>query len=125
MDRDPATGDASPSLQDILTALDDPDCRTILRETAEPMTANDLIDACGIPKSTLYRKLNRLSDAALVREQDEINPGGGRTTRYVRDFKDVNISMDNDDEFSVTVERPHRNVDERLEDIWSKMGEGL
>lgn len=122
---DPASSRDSPSLQDVLDALDDADCRAILRETAEPMTATELIDACDIPKSTLYRKLDLLSEASLVREQDIINPGGGRTTKYERDFDDVTISMDDEDDFSVTVERPPRKADERLADIWSKMGDEL
>jgi Fe2+ or Zn2+ uptake regulation protein len=125
MVRDPAASADAPSLQAVLDALDDADCRAILRETAEPMTATELIDACEIPKSTLYRKLDLLSEASLVHEQDTINPGGGRTTRYQRDFDDVTISMDEDDDFSVTVERPPRKADERLADIWSKMGDEL
>ncbi|WP_313692081.1 helix-turn-helix domain-containing protein [Halorarum halobium] len=125
MVRDPASSEDSPSLQTVLNALDDADCRAILGETAEPMTATELIDACDIPRSTLYRKLELLSDASLVREQDSINPGGGRTTTYRRDFDDVILTMDEDDDFSVTVERPPRNVDERLAEIWSKMGDEL
>jgi hypothetical protein len=35
------------------------------------------------------------------------------------------ISMNEDDGFSVTVKRPPRNADERLADIWSKMGDEL
>lgn len=125
MVRNPAVSEDAPSLQAVLDALDDADCRAILRETAEPMTATELIDACEISKSTMYRKLELLSEASLVREQDTINPGGGRTTRYQRDFDDVTISMDEDDDFSVTVERPPRKADERLADIWSKMGDEL
>ncbi|EFW92293.1 hypothetical protein ZOD2009_09550 [Haladaptatus paucihalophilus DX253] len=89
------------------------------------MTANELTDTCDIPTSTLYRKLELLSNASLVREQDTINPGGGRTTRYKRDFDDVTISMTEEDDFSVTVERPPRKADERLADIWSTMGDEL
>lgn len=125
MVRDSASSEDSPSLQAVLDALDDADCRAILRETAEPMTATELIDTCDIPKSTLYRKLELLSQASLVHERDTINPGGGRTTKYERDFDDVTISMDEDDDFSVSVERPPRNADERLADIWSKMGDEL
>ncbi|WP_435115724.1 helix-turn-helix domain-containing protein [Halolamina sp. C58] len=105
-----------PSLDAILDALDDGDCRTILRETAEPTPAAELADACGIPRSTLYRKLELLTDASLVRERETITPGGGRTTEYERDFDDVTISVDEDDEFSVTVERPARDADDRLAD---------
>lgn len=89
MARDGASSANSPPLQAILDALDDADCRTILRETAQPMTANELSDMCDIPQSTLYRKLELLSHASLLREQDTINPQGGRTTRYERDFDNV------------------------------------
>ncbi|MFU1783118.1 helix-turn-helix domain-containing protein [Haloarcula japonica] len=112
-----------PGLQDVLDALDDPACRTILRETIEPMTANELLDACDIPKSTLYRKLELLSSASLVREQETINPGGGRVTYYERSFEDVTISMDDSGTFSVNVDRPPQSTDERLADIWSMMGD--
>ncbi|QLH82092.1 winged helix-turn-helix domain-containing protein [Halosimplex pelagicum] len=124
MVRDSAASEDPPSLQAVLNALDDTDCRAILREIDEPMTATELIDTCDIPESTMYRKLERLSNASLVRERDTINSGGGRTTTYERDFDDVLISME-DGSLSVTVERPPRNADERLKDIWSKMGDEL
>jgi DNA-binding transcriptional ArsR family regulator len=114
-----------PALQDVLDALDDPQCRAILRETIEPMTANELINACDIPKSTLYRKLELLSSASLVREQEMINPGGGRVTHYKRSFDDVTISIDETGEFSVSVDRPPQSSDERLADIWSMMGDEI
>jgi len=124
----PEDTSASPedtSLTAVLGALDDPDCRAVLRETAEPTTATELVERCDIPKSTLYRKLDLLGEASLLRERDTINPEGGRTTRYERDFDDVLISIDETDSFSVTVKRPQRTPDERLADIWSTLGEEL
>ncbi len=112
-------------LEAILEALDDADCRAILRSTTEPMTATELSDDCDIPASTVYRKLERLSTAELVHEQDTINPGGGRVTRYERDFTELKISVTDDDTFAVSIERPSRSANERLADIWSKMGEQL
>ena len=123
MGDDSVSSEDTPPLQDVLDALDDPECRAILRETVEPMTANELIDVCDIPRSTLYRKLELLSSASLVRERDTINPGGGRVTHYERSFDDVTISMDDTGEFSVSVERPPQSTDERLADIWSMMGD--
>lgn len=114
----------APSLQTVLNALDDDDCRAILKATSEPMTAPELSDACDVPRSTLYRKLELLTDASLLRERETITPGGGRTTEYERDVDDVTISV-GEEEFSVAVERPSRDADERLADIWSKLGEGL
>lgn len=124
MEHDPANPGTTPALQDILSALDDPACRAILSETTEPMTASELTDVCDIPKSTLYRKLELLSQAALVRELIGVGPEGGRITRYERDVTDITISVE-DDEFSITIDRPARQADERLADMWSKMGDEL
>ncbi|MXR43091.1 helix-turn-helix domain-containing protein [Halobaculum sp. WSA2] len=123
MGDNPVLSEDTPALQDVLDALDDPECRAILGKTVEPMTANELIEACDIPKSTVYRKLELLSSASLVRERDSINPGGGRVTHYERSFDDVTISMDETGEFSVSVDRPPQSADERLADIWSMMGD--
>ena len=125
MKGDPAKRGESPVLQDILDALDDPDCRSILNETDEPMTATELTDICDIPTSTVYRKLNLLRRASLVRELHEVGPEGGRISRYQRNMTDVTFSIDDGDEFSVVVERPPRGADERLADMWSKMGDEL
>ncbi|WP_435125539.1 helix-turn-helix domain-containing protein [Halobaculum sp. D14] len=139
----PATTADDPALQDVLDALGDPDCRAILRETTDPMTATDLADACTISKSTLYRKLDLLSRASLVRESIEAGPDGGRVSRYERDVTDVTVSIDVDGDdsngsdgsaaggdgdeagFAVTVSRPARAADERLADMWSTMGDEL
>ena len=121
----PARNEDSPTLQDVLDALDDPDCQTILKEIAEPMTAKELTEACDIPQSTVYRKLDLLSAASLVCDRDQIHPDGGRITRYQRNFDDVTISMDTDDQFNISISRPRQSIDERLETIWSKMGDEL
>ncbi|MXR52336.1 helix-turn-helix domain-containing protein [Halovenus sp. WSH3] len=117
--------DEPPALQDVLDALDDPDCRSILREAIEPMTATELIDACEIPKSTLYRKLDLLRTASLLRERETVNADGGRVTHYECSFENVTVSIDETGEFSIQVERPEQTSDERLADIWSMMGEEL
>lgn len=125
MGTEPAPSEDDPPVQTVLDALDDEDCRAILGETTEPMTANELMDACDIPRSTLYRKLDLLSSASLLHELVEVDPDGGRITRYERDFEDVTISYETSDGLSVTIERPARRTDERLADIWSKMRDEL
>lgn len=108
-------------IKDILKALDDPDCRAILREAAKPITANELADTCDIPRSTLYRKLELLSSASLIREREKIKSVGGRVTHYQRSFEEMTISIDDDGEFSVSLNRPQQSTDQRLADIWSMM----
>lgn len=125
MTGDPDGSEESPALQPVLDALDDTDCRSILRETAQPMTATELVDAIDVPRSTLYRKLDLLSEASLLREDVMVNPEGGRTTRYQRDFDEVTIQIDEADAFEVDVERPPESPEDRLATIWSKMGDEL
>jgi DNA-binding transcriptional ArsR family regulator len=124
MRSDSISVEESPSLRAVLEALDNDDCRTILRKTAEPITANEIIRMCDISRSSVYRKLEILSQASLVKKQDTIRPDGGRLTRYKRDFEDVTISISEDDGFSVTIKRSSQGKD-GLEEFWLKTEEGL
>ncbi|MDS0296616.1 ArsR family transcriptional regulator [Halogeometricum luteum] len=82
------------------------------------MTANELVNRCGILQSTLYRSLDVLGLAALLRERDKTNPSGGQTTYCKRAFDDVLISVEETGVFSVTVEYGSQTTDERIADIW-------
>lgn len=123
MGNHPVDDEDASSLQTVLAALEDPDCRSILESTKTPMTAKEISNTCEIPKSTVYRKLEHLSNASLVRELVAINPNGGRTTRYQRNFEDVVISMDESDELSLGIKRPTKSPDERLASLWSEMSD--
>lgn len=120
MVHDPFAIDA-PDLQDVLDALDDPDCRTIINHLDEPMTANDLSEVCEIPVSTMYRKLDLLSDASLVEEQIDIRPDGRHTTRYVLAFGEVRIALDDDRSLDVAIKRRDQTPEERLSELWSEV----
>ena len=121
----PESEENEPPIEVVLAALDDPDCRTILKATSQPMTATELTEMCDIATSTLYRKLDLLSTATLVRELYSVHPEGGRLTRYQRDLNDLIVTITDDDHFEVRIERPKRAVDERLADMWAKMGDEL
>lgn len=71
------------SVDDVLAALSDPDCRSILAATVEPKTAAEVIEACDLSMSTGYRKLNQLSETPLLREQTRVDPVGGNPSEYV------------------------------------------
>ena len=121
MVRDPFARDGAPDLQAVLDALDDPDCRTIVRNLEEPMTAQEIADATDIPQSTTYRKLDLLSEATIVDEQTEIRSDGHHTTRYEVAFEEVRIALDEDRCFEIAVEQRDRSADERLADMWSQV----
>jgi DNA-binding transcriptional ArsR family regulator len=120
MVRDPFAPD-EPDLQDVLDALDDPACRTIVEHLEEPMTASELSDACDIPLSTTYRKLDLLSEASLLEEQVEIRADGQHTTRYVVAFDEVRIALAEDRTIDVAIRRRTQSPDERLTELWSEV----
>ena len=121
MVRDPFASEDTPDLQSVLDALDDADCRTIIRHLEEPMTASELSDECDIPMSTTYRKLDLLSDASLLAEGTEVRPDGHHATRYEIDFEEVRISLSASRELGVSIHRPARTPEERLASLWDEV----
>ena len=121
MVRDPSAGDDAPEVDAVLAALHDDDCRTILAELTEPRTAGELLERCEIPRSTLYRKLDRLVEATLVREGTEIRENGSHASRYEVDFEEVILTRNGDVEIDVVIERPAKRADERLAEMWSEV----
>lgn len=111
----------APDPQSVLDALDDPDCRRIVRALDEPMTASEISNACDIPSSTTYRKLDRLTDASLLVEQTELRADGHHTTRYRVGFEAVAIELDGDHEFAVDIERPDQQPEDRLASLWTEV----
>lgn len=120
MVRDPFAVD-TPQLQDVLDALDDPDCRTIIKHVEEPMTASELAETCDIPLSTMYRKLELLSEASLLEERIEVRTDGRHTTRYDLGFKEVRVGLDEDRSIEVAIKRREQTPDRRLSELWSEV----
>jgi DNA-binding transcriptional ArsR family regulator len=121
MVRDPSTTEDEPVLQDVLDALDDPACRTILTHLDEPMTAKELADACAIPLSTMYRKLDLLNDASLVNERTEIRQDGQHTSRYALAVEEIRITLDETQRVDVQIKRAPSDPGERLSELWSEV----
>lgn len=121
MVRDPRASERVPELQDVLDALEDEDCRTIVQNLEGPMTAQEIANATDIPQSTAYRKLDLLSEATIVDERTEIRQDGHHTTRYLLDFETVSIGLDERREFDLEIARPARSPDEQLARLWSEV----
>ncbi|ELZ87618.1 ArsR family transcriptional regulator [Haloferax elongans ATCC BAA-1513] len=78
----------------LFETLDDPDCRRILDVTeGNPMSASELAEACELPLSTTYRKLDRLTDSDLVSKELRICRSGKHTSEYERAIDDVTVSV--------------------------------
>ncbi|QGN07335.1 ArsR family transcriptional regulator [Halorhabdus sp. CBA1104] len=111
-----------PGLPTVLKSLDDDKCRTILTLLAEPKSASELCEECGLSSSTVYRKLDLLRESMLVREYTEVRRDGPNVTLYERDFTDISISV-TDDEFTIEVSRPEEDPEDRMATFWSAMKE--
>jgi DNA-binding transcriptional ArsR family regulator len=111
----------TPQLQDVLDSLDDPACRAIIEQLEEPMTASELSEACDIPLSTTYRKLELLSNASLLEERIEVRTDNQNTTRYAIAFDEVRIGLDNDRSIEVAIKHRQRTPDQRLSALWSEV----
>jgi predicted ArsR family transcriptional regulator len=122
MEHDPFAPDA-PDIRDVLGALDDPDCRTIIERIDGAMTANDVAERCDIPLSTTYRKLELLTEASLLEEQVQLRADGRHTKRYVLAFEGVRITVGDDCSLEAAVERREQTPAERLSELWSEVGE--
>lgn len=110
-----------PAVTVVLQSLDDEKCRAILTSLDEPKSANTLCEECGFPSSTMYRKLELLREAELVREYTEVRRDGPNATLYERDFTDISVGIDDSDEFTVTIDRPEERPEDRLATFWTEM----
>jgi len=125
MVRDPSKRDDSYQSEDVLSSLGDEPTRRIIETLSEPMTANELSEACDIPLSTMYRKLDALTEASLITEITQIRSGGQHTTRYELDFTEIAVLFSDDHTLQAQVNRPSREstADQRLEELWAQIRE--
>ena len=91
---EPTTVVDEETVQSVLDALDDADCRRILAATdGEARSASELAEACDIALSTTYRKLDTLTDLGLLSEQLRVRRSGAHTSEYRRAVDDVTVSV--------------------------------
>lgn len=82
------------TIQLVLDALDDADCRAILEATSnDPLTARTVSETCDLPLSTTYRKLDLLVDAGLLEERTRVRRSGKHTSEYGRLIEAVFVSL--------------------------------
>jgi response regulator of citrate/malate metabolism len=92
---DDRTVTATESIQGVLDALDDAECRAILEATTgDSMTAAEIADECDLPSSTAYRKIDLLDDADLLTEELRIRRSGKHVSEYACAVDDVTLSVD-------------------------------
>jgi IclR helix-turn-helix domain. len=79
---------------ELLWALDDEDCRTLLGATAEgTLSVAELADTCELPLSTTYRKVNTLVEAGLLVEEVRLCGSGRHRSEYRLGVEEIYLSV--------------------------------
>lgn len=87
----------SDDVQQVLDAVDDPDCRAILEATRDEWrTVGEIGDACDLPQSTAYRKVNDLAEAGLLEESLRIQSSGSHVSTYSCGVGDLTLTVGDD-----------------------------
>ena len=84
-----------PSLE-TLEVLSDSKNQSILVEMKcqeDSLTAKEISEKCEIPLSTVYRKLDTLLGAGLIKELMELRKGCTHTHTYELRFEDIEVSV--------------------------------
>ncbi|SDX95508.1 winged helix-turn-helix domain-containing protein [Halobellus clavatus] len=111
---------ADPDLDTVVALLDDEHVRSILTATSDgPYSAAELGERCGLSTSSIYRRLNRLTDADLLEERTRPRPDGHHETVYVSRLDRFEVTI-RDGELSWTVERRSTDVADELTRLWGK-----
>ncbi len=110
-----------PDLADVVDLLDDELARSILVATsAEPLSANELSDRCEVSASTVYRRIDRLTAADLVREQTRPRRDGHHETVYVSALDRFELTV-RDGDLDWTLERRGADPADELSRMWGEL----
>lgn len=97
--------DTADELATVVTVLDDPRARAILRRTTDSaLSADELVDASDASRSTVYRRIRRLVELDLLAERQELDPDGHHFKTYRARLDRVTIDLDSEG-FEIGVSR--------------------
>lgn len=105
-------------VEEVLSLLDDEYARAILIATStEPMSANQLAEACDASLPTVYRRINRLTDHDLLAEHTELDEDGHHYSSYEATLESVEIDL-TDGELTADVSREPTDAADRFTELW-------
>jgi DNA-binding transcriptional ArsR family regulator len=102
----------------IAALLEDEYAHDILRHTSEqPMSANELSDACDASVSTVYRRIERLQEHDLLAEELELDRDGHHYKTYRARLDRIEIELV-DGRFEIEVTYREENAADRFTDLF-------
>ncbi|MFB6352890.1 MAG: helix-turn-helix domain-containing protein [Halobacteriales archaeon] len=79
--------------QAVLDLLADEYAQRIIECTDRARTVGELADDCGLPRSTAYRKIDRLTDAGLLEQSVRVTATGEHPAEFRRTVAGVDITL--------------------------------
>ncbi|WP_311173721.1 helix-turn-helix domain-containing protein [Halobellus ordinarius] len=115
MSENPLSDALEPDPSTVFAALKNGQCQQVLRSLDTPMTATEIAEACDLPRSTVYGKLERMVEAGLLRKHDR-----EEAARYTVDFEEVVVRNPNGD-LELEITPPSRSAAEQLSELWGEV----
>jgi predicted transcriptional regulator len=84
----------------VLESITDEDVLALFQQLWRPKTVSELVEECGIPKSTAYRKVGELESSGLIMPVGETAHTASSAVKYRRTVDEIRIRIHD----SVTVE---------------------
>lgn len=90
--------------EDILKILEDPACRKILDKLGKKsMSASQLANFSDMSLSTVYRKLDLLTNFSLVEKRNQIHINGRHKTKYACSFESIDLNITAQDGLEISL----------------------
>lgn len=94
-------------IDDVLEALEDDDCRTILAATTDnALSVTEISEQFDIALSTAYRKVDALVEAGLLEETLRLRHSGNHVNTYACSVDDVTMSIDAETGVTLSIDWP-------------------
>ncbi len=113
---------ADVDLATVVALLDDEHTRSILVATSDrPLSATELSEHCGLSTSSIYRRLDRLSEVDLVGERTRPRSDGHHETVYVSRLHRFEVTVtDGELRWDLDRESESDDVADQLTRLWGK-----
>ena len=108
------------TLETVVGLLDDDHARAILTATSdEALSAKELSERCDISQATVYRRVDRLTDAGLLAERTRPRADGHHDTVYVAKLDELTIRL-RDGRLEFELDRVGEDIADRLTRLWEE-----
>lgn len=90
---------------------------TLVLANRQPVSANQLAETLDVSPPTIYRRIDPLVDANLLKERQRVDPDGNQHKEYETVLEEVTVAIENDG-YAVDIQ-VDRDLTDDFEAMWS------